>query len=269
MITKTGKIKYLQRVLKSVGWYKSSIDGDYGPKTKKAVKKLQKTLKGFGFYRGHTDGLYGPKTKKAVAKFQRINPPLVADGVIGYNTLEAMFINPIKETETKEDSSPSNDKKERYPAETRDQRHIKKFYGAVGKNQTRIKLPYPMRISWDPEKTVKTMLCHKKVSKDMKKIFKQTLEHYGYEQIRELGLDMFAGCLNVRKMRGANRYSTHSWGISVDLDPANNQLRWKSPRARFSSKEYIPFWEIVEANGATSLGRARDFDWMHFQFARI
>ena len=29
------------------------------------------------------------------------------------------------------------------------------------------------------------------------------------------------------------------------------------------------FWEIVESEGWTSLGRARDFDWMHFQAPRL
>jgi hypothetical protein len=28
-------------------------------------------------------------------------------------------------------------------------------------------------------------------------------------------------------------------------------------------------WRIIEGEGAVSLGRARNFDWMHWQFARL
>ncbi len=87
--------------------------------------------------------------------------------------------------------------------------------------------------------------------------------------MQRLRLDLFGGCLNVRKMRGGSSYSMHSWGIAVDLDPIRNKFRWDSRRASFARKEYLPFWEIVENHGATSLGLERDFDWMHFQFARL
>jgi hypothetical protein len=80
---------------------------------------------------------------------------------------------------------------------------------------------------------------------------------------------MFGGCLNVRKMRGGSAWSIHSWGAAIDLDPDNNQLKWASPKATFSKKEYEPFWKIVEAEGWTSLGRRRNYDWMHFQAAYL
>ena len=32
---------------------------------------------------------------------------------------------------------------------------------------------------------------------------------------------------------------------------------------------YEPFWRIVEGEGLLSLGRTRNFDWMHFQAARL
>ena len=63
--------------------------------------------------------------------------------------------------------------------------------------------------------------------------------------------------------------SMHAWGIAVDLDPINNQLRWGKDRASFARPEFEPFWKIVEANGATSLGRAQNRDWMHYQFAGL
>ncbi len=61
----------------------------------------------------------------------------------------------------------------------------------------------------------------------------------------------------------------HAWGIAVDLDPERNPLRWGRDRASFAASAYEPFWTIVEAAGAPSLGRACNRDWMHFQFGRL
>ena len=70
-------------------------------------------------------------------------------------------------------------------------------------------------------------------------------------------------------MRGAKTWSMHAYGIAVDLDPERNQLKWGRDKAVFARPEYVPFWNIVESEGATSLGRARNYDWMHFQFANL
>ena len=70
-------------------------------------------------------------------------------------------------------------------------------------------------------------------------------------------------------MRGGSSWSIHSWGAAVDLDPDNNQLKWSKPKATFSKAEYGDFWKIVEAEGWISLGRERNFDWMHFQAAYL
>ena len=43
----------------------------------------------------------------------------------------------------------------------------------------------------------------------------------------------------------------------------------KRPRARFSGAEYEDWWRIWEEQGAVSLGRQRDVDWMHLQFATL
>lgn len=261
--------KLLQRAMKNAGLYKGKIDGDYGPMTKKAVKKIQKKLKELGLYKFSIDGDYGPRTKKAVVKFQTMNPPLVPDGIAGNRTLAKLFVKLIKDRESGIELNDHDEEQDEFPLETRDQRYIRKFYGEPGSsNLVRIKLPYPMRVAWAPSKTVKSIMCHKKVAKNMKNIFKETLEHYGYDRIVELGLDLYGGCYNKRRMRGANRWSMHSWGIAFDMDPAHNQLRWHAPKARLSKSDYVPFWDIVEKNGATSLGREKDYDWMHFQFAR-
>ena len=70
-------------------------------------------------------------------------------------------------------------------------------------------------------------------------------------------------------MRGGSAWSIHSWGAAVDLDPDNNQLRWGKNKASFAKPAYENFWKIVENEGWVSLGRERNYDWMHFQAAKL
>ncbi|MCA1748660.1 MAG: M15 family metallopeptidase [Sphingomonadales bacterium] len=70
-------------------------------------------------------------------------------------------------------------------------------------------------------------------------------------------------------MRGGSSWSMHSWGIAIDFDPANNQLRWGRDRARMAKPAYAPFLNAWESEGWISLGRERNFDWMHVQAARL
>ena len=55
------------------------------------VKTVQRKLKNWGYYKGSVDGIYGAKTKEAVKYFQRKNG-LVVDGIAGAKTLAAMGI---------------------------------------------------------------------------------------------------------------------------------------------------------------------------------
>lgn len=143
------------------------------------------------------------------------------------------------------------------------------FYGPVGENQTQIALPYPMVLDWDVTAKVTKITCHEKVADAMTRIFQGLLATYGYDKLHDLGIDQFGGMLNVRKMRGGSAWSIHSWGAACDLDADRNTLRETKKTARFARPEYLKMWKIIEAEGATSLGRARDFDWMHFQFANL
>ena len=129
--------------------------------------------------------------------------------------------------------------------------HLEDFYGERGENQVRIQLPYVMRLSWNKQKRVTSMMCHELVD-SLIRIFQRVLDHYGIDGIRELGLDIFGGCLNVRKMRGGNQWSTHSWGIALDFDPENNQLKWGRDRATFAGPKYDKWWEIWESEGLGS-----------------
>ena len=133
-----------------------------------------------------------------------------------------------------------------------------------------VTLPMPFVIAWDRSEKVTSFRCHKKLAAPITEIFRQAFNHYGEGAMRDLGLNIFGGCYNPRKKRGSETvWSIHSWGAAVDLDPDNNTMRMDHTEASFARPEYLPFWAIVEANGGVSLGRERNFDWQHFQFARL
>jgi len=131
-----------------------------------------------------------------------------------------------------------------------------------------IQLPYPMRIAWDLDTEVYKMRCHKLVADNFLAVFNELMRVYGYEKIKELGIDLFGGCFNYRKMRGGSDWSTHSWGIAIDLDPARNLLKETSKTARFARPEYKDMIDIFYKHGFESLGREKNYDWMHFQIKK-
>ena len=128
-----------------------------------------------------------------------------------------------------------------------------------------INLPYPMSLAWDLNTTVTKMRCHKLVADNFKKVFEEILSTYGIDEIKRLGIDLFGGCFEYRKMRGGNDFSRHSWGVAIDLDPSRNKLKETSKTARFARLEYKKMIDIFYKHGFISLGREKNYDWMHFE----
>lgn len=129
----------------------------------------------------------------------------------------------------------------------------------------KLELPYPMRVAWDLETSVKTIMCHKLIKDKLYSVFVDLLIHYGYDKIVELGIDLFGGCFNYRHKRGGLDWSMHAWAIAIDLDPARNQLKETKRTARFARPEYKPMIDIFYKHGFISLGIEKNFDWMHFE----
>lgn len=145
-----------------------------------------------------------------------------------------------------------------------------KKYGKPGdvKNLSTLTLPYPMRIAWDKTVTVNSIQCHNLIIKPLYNVFKDLLAHYGFQQIQELGIDLFGGCVNIRLQRGSKtKWSRHAWGVAIDLDPARNTLRESRTTARFARPEYKPMIDIFYKHGFVGLGPEKDYDWMHFEIA--
>lgn len=130
-------------------------------------------------------------------------------------------------------------------------------------NQTRIKPAYPLKYG---QAEVTSIIVHKDTAEAFTNVFKDILKQYGLEKIKELGIDKYGGTYNCRPMRGGKNWSTHAWAIAIDLDPERNQLKETHKTARFAREEYKAMIDIFYKHGFISLGRERDFDWMHFQY---
>lgn len=264
-ITK-GVMKVIQQALNK--HYSAGLveDGIYGKNTANALLKVpvlpthwekERTLIGMvqhtcnleGFDAGPVDGYWGPQTD------------------YGYGLLKEKYTTGQAPLPWRDDeglgATPPN---QGWPIQT--QNELEKYYGPVGTNQTSVVVPYPLKIAWATEKTVTKFSCHEKVADSIVWVLDRVKDHYG-DQIHELGLDLWGGCLNVRKMRGGSKWSTHAWGISIDWDPAHNRLRWGADKARLAKPEYETWWKLWEEKGAVSLGRARNYDWMHVQFSKV
>lgn len=223
--------------------------------------KVQARLKELGLYEGHVDGWDGKLTRGAIKAFQRIHG-LKADGILGRFTMNEMFPLPIPERdediETKHGS-------QNWPR----QRDVEKFYGKPGSNQTFIELPFPMRLAWDTRKIIKSFSIHEKVHDSALRCFERIEDAYDADMRRQIGIDLFGGCLNVRKMRGGSSWSMHAFGAAVDFDPLRNQLAWGKDKARLALPDCNVFWKIWDDEGWVSLGKAANRDFMHVQAARL
>lgn len=144
---------------------------------------------------------------------------------------------------------------------------IEKF-GQPGdvRNFVTIEVPYPMRIAWDLSKTVTHMQVHKDAATSLLEIFKELLSTYGLTRLKELEIDIFGGCYNLRQMRGGSDMSVHSWALAIDLNPTKNTLQMNANTAQFAKPEYKLMMDIFYKHGWFSLGKEKNYDFMHFQF---
>lgn len=226
---------------------------------------IQSRLTSHGFPVGPIDGVIGDKTTAAIKAFQSRNG-ILPSGKADEATVAALrstsagpVVRPIGEDQ------PAPTIKSVWPR----QADVPAFYGAVGTSQTQIAIPFDMWLAWDKSVRVRKMTLHTKVAASAERVLQAVAGLYSAQERKTIGLDLFGGSLNVRKMRGGSAWSMHSWGIAIDFDPERNQLNWDHTRARLAQPDAVPFWLEWEKEGWLSLGRARDFDHMHVQAARL
>jgi hypothetical protein len=242
--------------------------------TPSQIAAVQSRLNLLHYDAGPADGAFGGRTRTALKQFQEANG-LEVDGIYGRNTALALM-SPKAIPYAAEGSRPPVALAAKpltagtpvWPPQS----GVKQVFGNPGSAAAtagRAMLPFPFRIAWDLDQKISSFTCHEKVAHFFSDIFDETARQYGEDEMRRLGLDLFGGCYALRPMRGGSTYSMHAYGIAYDVDPERNQLKWGKDRAQLAKPEYEAFWKIVESFGAISLGRESNFDWMHFQFARL
>ncbi len=269
----------LQIAMKRWGFYHGEIDGLFGKNSGDAAKEslhafddvISGNWRTWGVARckiaigqlicreldlgvGRIDGLFGPRTELAFMAFNRLNA-----GLDHKETWRDQLKppKPFKPIETSRTVWPT-------------QEDVPSFFGTVCKPKLkRLSLPFEMKLAWDLGTIIDGFMIHEKVHDSAARVFEQVYKEYGDDGIEDIGINLFAGCYNCRSMRGGTRYSMHSWGIAIDFDSARNRLKWGHKHARLAQPDAVKFWELWEAEGWVSLGRARDFDWMHVQAARF
>lgn len=261
----TNRIKIAQRILKEKGFYHGEIDGDAGPKTKAGLLRYQAVNSSWpltrqitmtiqlgaqerGIDAGPIDGYWGQRTNTA------------------FEMLEYFFdhgrLEPSWRPEERAIILSSQ-----WPVQNSPEFHA--FYGERGSNLVTIDFPYEMKISWDLRKRVNRVSCHSKVADSLGRVLSKVKEVYGQQEIERLRLNNYGGCYSNRKMRNGNLWSMHAWGIALDFDPDRNRLKWGRDQAAFAHPDYHDWWECWEEEGWVSLGRQRNFDWMHVQAASL
>lgn len=265
-------IRTLQQFLQKHDTYNGRIDGLRGPKTRAAVEASLATLadelpKGADAWSdrrraiaclqlacrrhkievGPIDGLWGPQTEYAT----EVLAHLQATG---------------KKPAPWRDQQPLDANPNAWPREA----ELTQALGTPTRKPPLVVVPcpWPLALAWDLNTRPSGIGCHEQVADSLARVLARIHDHYGPERLRELGLHRYGGCYNKRRKRGGTRWSTHAWGIAIDWDPAHNKLKWGRDRARLAGPEYDTWWRLWEEEGWVSLGRTRNFDWMHVQAAK-
>lgn len=259
------RVRIVQQILQEKGFYNGAIDGIAGPvtmhglaqiegidsrlpKTRQVTTFIQMEANERGINAGPVDGLWGPQTNAA------------------FDELTYLVENGVRQPHWRPDEmtvpNPNGWPVQYSPA-------FYEFYGDRDSQLTMLNFPYEMRLSWDLRQKCRRTQCHERVADSLGRVLQNVKEIYGEENIKKLHLDHFSGCFNKRLMRNGTSWSMHSWGIALDFDHKRNALRWGRERAAFAHPDYYDWWKCWEEEGWISLGRKRNFDWMHVQAARL
>lgn len=133
----------------------------------------------------------------------------------------------------------------------------------------RVPCPWAMVLAWDIGTGRKDFIVHETHADSLTNALDAIRKEYTDDQIRDMGLHLFGGDFNIRRKRGGSSWSMHAYGLAIDFDPERNQLRWDASSARLAQPDAEPFWQIWEAHGWHSLGRTKNYDWMHVQAVKV
>lgn len=243
------------------------------------IKRIQKLVN------VTADGVIGPKTLQAICN--KIDVPYssdktttikniqkacnsYADGIIGNNTLNAILNSIEDDKPTIKVDKSLNLKNRTYKHKLIKQSSIRRGNSAFGPagcedRLVSVKVPENYPLKYDG-KRVKSIRIHELVADRLEAALNDIIDYYG-DDIETIapGACVYDGSYNFRKTRNSSSQSIHSWGLAIDFDASNNQLKTKAPNARLSQDVYKPFLDILEHHGFLSLGRNSNKDWMHVQ----
>lgn len=219
---------------------------------KDTIKKIQKHCD------VTADGIFGSQTLQAVAEALNTAATVRAvqhavnakvDGIVGKETVShiAVWLGL---------QMPSQ-------SEVRSGRSV---FGKAG-DETNLVSIVPAYQLYFEGKPVKTIRVHKLIAQHVEEALLEVSEAYSQQEIKQLGLDDYSGSYNHRTTASGKSLSMHSWGIALDFAASKNAYHQTKRSASLAKPECEKWWEIWERHGAVSLGRQRDYDWMHLQFA--
>jgi len=206
-------VRTLQTWLKANKFYKGTVDGIAGEGTTEAIALATAAVQGNAQWSDAQRRFAAEQEFLAAAGFD----PGKIDGQDGPATQAAH----VAYVTAARDTTPKVSEVRNQPTTWPRQAQVPQFYGEMGQSQVLVKPPY--KIYYEGQ-MVKAMSLHEKVAPSAGRVFARILEVYGPDKINALGLNIYGGSLNVRKMRGGSSWSMHSWGIAIDWDPDNNDL---------------------------------------------
>lgn len=103
----------------------------------------------------------------------------------------------------------------------------------------------------------KRIYCNKDLIEPLKKAFKNLIERGFVSELKT-----WDGCFNIRKMRGLQSMSLHSWGVAIDVNAFENGLNQEP-------KLSTGFVKCFTDAGFDWGGTWKRKDGMHFQLSKI
>jgi hypothetical protein len=103
----------------------------------------------------------------------------------------------------------------------------------------------------------KRIYCNKAMIEPLTKAFCELISTGCVNELKT-----WDGCFNIRKKRGLNSQSLHSWGVAIDVNAFENGLG-QTPKL---SKEFV---KCFTDNGFDWGGTWQRKDGMHFQLSKI
>lgn len=145
-----------------------------------------------------------------------------------------------------------------------DEVSLRKFYGEIGENLTKLKLPFPMRL-YGAENPISAVTVHQRCAESLTRVLKDIAARHGDNVVVMNAARSFFGIFNDRPKRGGTTKSVHAWAAAIDLDANRNAFKSSWP---VQASMPLEIMECFAREGWLSAGAFWGYDAMHFQATR-